>query len=372
MASRQDNLARVRLGGDGPGVISLTESLAAPRVDITEFYAPVGGGAPKTPSATPLGPKAASATPPSPKAAPPTPPGSKRASATPPGPKAAPLTPPGSKVTSATPPGPKAAPPTPPGSTRAPAASSSPKKAGGERAYYGNAAPEGLTVVVGGLERAAGGWAAYEAARRQARWAANPHDWTAQPLSYYQGRTFVGGQDALESLIGRQPGPLADAGRRLGAALGAFEAAARRRSPWAGLKRGGGAPIAVSTLAAADVAEAAAETEPRALRRLAEDVCELAGAYAEGPAELEALRAPELPALPPLPQGEVPALGGARPGASTAANEAVLRLEHGVLPRAHALEEYRARVADVFEAGAEILERAAVGGPRTREYGGPR
>ena len=69
------------------------------------------------------------------------------------------------------------------------------------RVYYGNAEVDGETVVVGGREHPVGGWAAYEVDRRYARWEANPGDPEALPRRRYPGRSYVGGQDALEGLF---------------------------------------------------------------------------------------------------------------------------------------------------------------------------
>lgn len=243
----------------------------------------------------------------------------------------------------------------------------------GAKTYYGNAEPEGKTVAVGGAEVAVGGWAAYEAARRQAQWEARPHSRAAQPVSYYGGRTYVTGQDALESLVGartevpregttaRAPrDPLARAAERLAAAVETFESAVARdsQSVWARLGVPPDAPFAISTIAAEDVRSAVPETDVRALHRAAEDAGVLASNYAR-PDELAALRAPRPPgALPPLPSREVST--STRSGTSSdTVNRNLVRLEAAVVPRASAVEAYRGEIAAVFDAAAGVLEKAA-------------
>lgn len=239
------------------------------------------------------------------------------------------------------------------------------------RTYYGNAEPEGGVVEVAGAEVAVGGWAAYEATRRGARWAANPHSQAAEPLGRYPGRTYITGQDALESLLAARPGagagagPLPRAAERLAAAVAAFEAAAAQGaggpgSAWDRLGVPPDAPLAVSTLSAAAVRHTAAETDVRELHSAAEAAGVYAAAYAR-PCEQASLRPPLPPGpLPPLPARAAEARGSPRRGATReTANRDVLRLEAAAVPRAAAVEAYRAQVAAVLDSAAAVLERAA-------------
>ena len=241
--------------------------------------------------------------------------------------------------------------------------------------YFGNAEPEGKTVIMGGAEVVVGGWATYEATRRQARWEANPHSKTAEPLSRYGGRTYVSGQDALESLLDArtgggektQAGPLARAAERLAVAIEGFDAAVAREGPatvWQRLGVPPDAPFAVSTISAADVRYSVPETDVHELHRSAEDAGIFASSYAR-PEELAALRAPRPPgALPQLPSREVATRGSVRQGmARETANRDIVRLEAATVPRAEAVGAYRGEVAAVFDAAAAVLERAVASGP---------
>jgi hypothetical protein len=256
-----------------------------------------------------------------------------------------------------------------PGPEGAPAAPASECPCAKAKTYYGNAEPEGKTVIVGGTEVVVGGWAAYEATRRQARWEANPHSRAAQPLSNYSGRTYITGQDALESLIGARVGggtaqrrdPLARAAERLAAAIEAFEGAIAKDGPsvWARLGIPPDSPVAVSTISAEDVRYAVPETDVHELHRAAEDAGIFTSNYARDE-ELGALRAPRPPgSLPPLPSREVAARGTVRQGVtSETTNRNIARLEAATVPRASAVEAYRGEVAAVFDASAAVLERA--------------
>lgn len=260
--------------------------------------------------------------------------------------------------------------PSPQGGAGAPATCQPCRHLQAGKTYYGNAEPEGKTAIVGGTEVVIGGWAAYEATRRTAQWEANPHSRAAQPLSRYKGRTYVTGQDALESLVaarvrGGESGvqcrdPLARAAERLAAALEGFEAAVAKdgASVWARLGIPLDAPVAVSTISAEDVRYTIPETDIHELHRSAEDAGIFASNYARDD-ELPALRAPRPPgALPPLPSREVPTRGSVRQGVThETTNRDIARLEAAAVPRASAVEAYRGEVAAVFDASAAVLER---------------
>ncbi|GFR90072.1 hypothetical protein ElyMa_002558600 [Elysia marginata] len=242
------------------------------------------------------------------------------------------------------------------------------------KTYYGDAEPEGETILLGGAEVVVGGWAAYEAARRAARWKADPH--TAQPLYHYKGRTYITGQDAVESLvvarIGGKSGnqlhdPLVRAAKRLSAALESFEAALAKEgssSVWARLGLPPDAPVAISTLSAEDLRHTFLETDVYELHRSAEDAGVFASNYARVE-ELSALRAPTPPkTLPHLStREEIPTQQPAaylleKKKTLEATNRNIISLEAAAVARACAIEVYRGNVAAVFDASAAILERA--------------
>lgn len=219
------------------------------------------------------------------------------------------------------------------------------------RTYYGNAEPEGATVIIGGREVVAGGWAAHEVERRRAHWDANPRDRRAEPSSRYKGRTYVSGQDTLESIFADRDAPealhdpLPPAAHRLANALEALDNVLSRRGAstvWDRLGIPQGGPVVAAAITPDDIRCAAPETDVAELHRLAEDVAVLTASYS-GTAGV----APAPPAgLPPLPRRTVSAYD----------NEGIARLEKGTLPRAETVEAYRAAVAAQFDAAATVLE----------------
>ena len=230
------------------------------------------------------------------------------------------------------------------------------------RAYYGNAEPEGPTVVCGGAEIVVGGWVSYEATRREAHWAANPLNRAAQPRSRYDGRTCISGQDAVESLVaarsfaGGAGDPLARAAERAAEAVAAFDQAVGRgpATVWTRLGLPPDAPKAVSTITPDDIRDMAQETDTDLLLRAAEDVGILASSYARGD-ELSRLRAPRPPGrLPPVPTREIPLRGEN----VSEVNRAVVDLEKASVSRGAAVEIFRGKVAALFDSAAEVLERA--------------
>jgi hypothetical protein len=214
------------------------------------------------------------------------------------------------------------------------------------------------TAVIGGREVVTGGWAAYEASRRKARWEARGGD---EMASSYPGRAVVTTQDALESLV------TARAARPSGGVLGggrdplevsassAAEALRRRQRGWADpassyLEQ---SAARVMSLAAPDPQEleaAPGETDPAALYRTALALHELAlhelatnGAGGRPPPP-----PPAPPQMPCLPQQEVALRRGRE-----AISADLVALERAALPCAEALEKYRGEIA------ASIAESAA-------------
>jgi hypothetical protein len=248
-----------------------------------------------------------------------------------------------------------------------------------ERVYYGDAELEGPTLRLGGAEVVGEGWAAHEAARREALWEARPNAPAAEPRGRYAGRTYILGQDAVDSLLGARLGarrggaeegapadPLQRAAARLAAALAAFDlalvSASRRRpsAPWARLGLPAAAPLAVTTGTEADLAWAPRETDPAKLHALASGMASFASNYARARERAALSPPPPLGALPPLPGREVALVDGdGRRRRGPAVNQDVLALEREAVPRAAALEAYRGPVAAALDASAAVLERAA-------------
>lgn len=243
------------------------------------------------------------------------------------------------------------------------------------RTYYGNAEPNGQTVVLGGAEIVVGGWAGYEATKRAARWEANLHDRGAEPRSHYGGRTYVSGQDAVESLVNARcrcgvvgggkteaanektiVDPLERSAERLATAITQFEVALAKDDTtiWTRLNISPDSPVAVSTISPEDIRFAIPESDVNALHRAAEDAGIFASAYAREDEQAQ-LRAPRPPgALPPMPRREI-----ALRGKSAAdVNKEIAALEKSSVPRAAAIEAYRGEVAAVFDTAARVLERA--------------
>ena len=236
------------------------------------------------------------------------------------------------------------------------------------KTYYGNSEPEGKTVVVGGVETAVGEWVSWEANRRIERFAANPYSAEAQPLSRYPGRTYISGQDALESLVNARVGgaagdPLARAAKRLAHALDSYEEAVTSpgSSPWGGTSIPPASPVAVYPISAADVIESIPETDIHQLHRLAEDAGIFAANYAREE-ELPALWAPRPPGfLPQLPSREISARKNIAPEIT---NHEISRIEVAAVPRAIVIEKYRADIAVVLDAAAQVLERVVISGEK--------
>jgi hypothetical protein len=225
------------------------------------------------------------------------------------------------------------------------------------RVYYGNGELEGRAVRVGGRDVVVDGWAAYEVARREARWRANPQDPAAEPRSKYGGRTYITCQDAVESLVTeRSSDPLRLAAERLAAAVAGVDTILARGGPTTAWERLGvpqDAPLAVSTLTPEEIRRVAAGTNPVQLYQIAEDVGIFASRYARK-CELSAVCPPRPPdGLPPFPVRTVSLMDRA------GVNQSVIDLEKTALPRAAAVEAYRGDVAAAFDVSAAVLERAA-------------
>ena len=145
------------------------------------------------------------------------------------------------------------------------------------RRYVGDAENEGATALVGGRERVVSGWGAYEvekraAARRRAGGGGTP---------WYAGRSFVGGQDVLESVVQARLGEGRDPLER---AVGAFlsqYAHLRRRlcsggDAWACLGVPAQKPLFVWPISADEIERLPKETDLGELQAVCGCVVELA------------------------------------------------------------------------------------------------
>jgi len=240
---------------------------------------------------------------------------------------------------------------------RGPSAREGPGEGGGAsgRAYYGDAEPEGATVVVGGAEYSVGGWSAYELERRRCE---REYGAPAGEDRHYAGRTYVTGEDVMESLFrgagvrggGGPSDPLAEASERYATAL-------ERRWGGAGVSgdlhagaSGSAGPaneftgelVGALALGPDEARELAAETDPEALLGAAEAIRAVAG---------EAAPAAAFPPIPPLPR---------RP--ADAAPESLSRLEAAAAPHAEAVEKCRAALAGALDRATARLEPARFAG----------
>jgi len=163
---------------------------------------------------------------------------------------------------------------------------------------------------------------------------------------------------------GEQPGsdPLARAADRLAKAIEGFESSIAQygsSTMWERLGLSPDAPVAVTTISAEDVRFSVPETDVNELHRNAEDAGIFASAYAR-PEEQAALRAPRPPkTLPQLPLREISVRSSLKTREDV--NADIAKLERATVPHASAIEAYRGEVAAVFDASAEVLERAVKG-----------
>ncbi|HVE13324.1 MAG TPA: hypothetical protein VNI01_08025 [Elusimicrobiota bacterium] len=222
-------------------------------------------------------------------------------------------------------------------------------------------------AAVGGVEFVVGGWGLYEARLRREQW----HQGRAKPGRHYAGRSYIGADDAVRSLVGGgrpDAHPLRLAARRFAAALGRLEdtlCSPDEDGAWecapAGARRAGA--VVVPPLVSRDLtAFAASPTDPAdadTLRELGAAALEVAAAAGVA-----------LPAVPDLAPAGYPPL----PPALVAVDddEGVLRLEGEVRPHVAALEELQAAVADRLDGAARAVAALAArrgGGPPARARG---
>jgi hypothetical protein len=238
---------------------------------------------------------------------------------------------------------------------------------------------------VGGVGYAVGGWGAYEAERRRARWEATRHTARAEerPGARYAPRTYITADDAARSLAAgageRPPGAVRVAALRLADALGRLEdrlcdpdddgvwecesaTALRRLGP--GRPNPAAAEAAryltVPPVTSADLrafAEDPAQAgDPEALYDLGDDVAALAAAVGAALPPLPPSAHPAgragLPRVPPLPSRVVPVTD----------DEGVLRLEAAAVPYVASLEEIQAALAARLDAAAEAVGAALASG----------
>jgi len=182
-------------------------------------------------------------------------------------------------------------------------------------------------AIVGGVEFAVGGWGAYEAERRRARWETG----SVPARERYPGRSYILGGDVAASLMARPGGALRRAGVRLADALAALEARQCDTAAWN--------TLTIPPTPQADLRDLAG-TDPAAMVELGREAQELAAALAPS-AVLEPL--PPVTAAPPT-----------RP-AATADDNAVLKLEADTIPYVEQLEVLQAALASRLEAVTRIV-----------------
>jgi hypothetical protein len=225
-----------------------------------------------------------------------------------------------------------------------------------QRVFYGNAEPSGKTVKIGGARVVVDGWAASECAHRKHA--------GAPARTRYPGRTYVQGQDALESILGaradraagprgnpRMADPLTRSVGRLAAALEAFTAAVVRgkSSPGRFLALPPDAPIAVASITADDVRQLGPAANVRDVYHMVSAVGDFATAYA--PKDMHpALRLRRPRDLPPVPDTTVSIF-------ESTADQDILSLEAEVLELAELVETYQGVAAGVLDLAAEVLEK---------------
>ena len=200
-----------------------------------------------------------------------------------------------------------------------------------DRLYYGNAEPEGETVVLGGDEFVVGGWVDYQLEKRR-------HDHSSGGSEgIYDGRETITGQDVLESLFRDPNDVLAVSSAYFADALDIYEAAAGK----SGVAH---SVVVIPSLVAEDVRAAPRLTDMGELHRLAREAEPLMTNYHHDPHPVYA--------APSASQSAAMSLA-----ISTSDAKAVRSLEAAVAPVAQAVERYRGHVAAVFGRSAEAVRK---------------
>ena len=227
------------------------------------------------------------------------------------------------------------------------------------RIYYGNAEPQGPSIVVGGQEWSVGGWAGYKIDRRHARWKIGSDK---KPSRYYAGRSHISSQDVLESIfvpsadstdeiVGGMEDPFELATERFARALERLNSLLSRKGPgsvWERLSLPPDTPVLVPDMSPEDVRGTRPETDIASLHEIAENVSMLVASFDRANARLATPTPPE--SLPPAPLRVVVIRGGG-------CEDAICRLEKDTVGRANAIENYRAKIAAHFDEAAAALER---------------
>lgn len=194
------------------------------------------------------------------------------------------------------------------------------------------------TVFIGGNEVVVGGWSAYEAEKRKKRWKYNPDSkYTQLFLTHdtYKNRTYIGGQDALESLINSQENdPLKKSADKLAEAL----ELSMNQIPTDFTE-----VYEVINVTPEEILQTKYETDINELHRIAEKISS---------------NIPDIPDIPALPSKKVYLSDKAhhRRNSRISLNKDIIQLEKETIPRAKVVEEYRGKIAALFDIYADKLK----------------
>jgi len=209
-------------------------------------------------------------------------------------------------------------------------------------------------AIIGGVDYAVGGWAAYEIDRRHERYAASRHNGGAieVPGKHYGGRSYIHSRDIVQSVLGGAESILAKAASRFADALARLED--RLCEPdedgvWECATSPKNRTLTAPALTSVDVREFAADTahqaDPDALAEMGEDVLTVAAVLGAPLVDMPAISRDK---LPPLPHRMV----------AVSDDAAVIRLEAATVPYVTSVEELQAALANRFEAATAVVEAA--------------
>lgn len=195
------------------------------------------------------------------------------------------------------------------------------------------------TVFIGGNEIVVGGWSAYEAEKRKKRWKYNPDSkFTQLFLTHdtYRNRTYIGGQDTLESLINSQENdPLRKSADKLAEVL----ELSMKQIPTDFTEI-----YEVINVTPEEILQTKYETDINELHRIAE--------------KINSSNIPDIPNIPPLPSKKVYLSDKAhhKRNSRIRLNKDIIQLEEETIPRAKVVEEYRGKMAALFDIYTDKLK----------------
>lgn len=195
------------------------------------------------------------------------------------------------------------------------------------------------TVFIGGNEIVVGGWSAYEAEKRKKRWKYNPDSkFTQLFLTHdtYKNRTYIGGQDTLESLINSQENdPLRKSADKLAEVL----ELSMKQIPTDFTEI-----YEVINVTPEEILQTKYETDINELHRIAE--------------KINSSNIPDIPNIPPLPSKKVYLSDKAhhKRNSRIRLNKDIIQLEEETIPRAKVVEEYRGKMAALFDIYTDKLK----------------